>query len=87
MAEVVSLTNKPVDDGRHDAAKKLRDLAARIEAGEIGIEAWILCVVMPGKTDPSRSLTHSFDSGLTVSEAVYVLSGSIHDLHEAVRRP
>lgn len=86
MAEVVSIKGGKIEteDGR-DILVRLKDLVAKIEAGELKPEKWMLLVEIARKDDPAIISTQSFDSGITLSEAVYMLSGSIYDLHWKAR--
>lgn len=88
MAEVVGINGKKIetDDGYHGLLNRLKDMVAKVEAGEIKPEKWLLLVEMARPSNPAIIHTESFDSGITVAEAVYMLSGSIYDLHWKVRQ-
>lgn len=85
MADIVSLRNEPIQTADLPLLARLKDLVERIESGEIKPEKYLLLVVKTSPKNPAMVCTESFDSGLTLSEAVYLMSGGIHDLHEAAR--
>ena len=87
MADIHSIHGDKieVDDGVHGLLTKLKDLIAKIEVGEMKPEKWLLLVETQKLTNSAIVHTESFDSGITVSEAVYMMSSSIYDLHWKVR--
>ena len=88
MAEVVSIKGDKIDAAfdERDLLARLKDIVAKIEAGEMKPEKWLLLVELPRQNNPAIIHTESFDSGITLAEAVYMLSGSIYDLHWKARQ-
>ena len=82
---VVSIRGEKIDDGSHDLLTKLKDIVAKVEAGELNPEKWMLIVEVARHDNPGIIHTESFDSGMTLSEAVYMLSGFIYDIHWKAR--
>ena len=88
MADVVSIKGDKIDAAFDERSllARLKDIVVKIEAGEIKPEKWILLVETPRPDNPAIISTKSYDSGVTVAEAVYLMSGGIYDLHWKVRQ-
>ena len=87
MAEVVSINGDKIDADKDalDLLARLKDIVAKIEGDEMKPEKWLLLVELPRDNNPAIIVTKSFDSGISVAEAVYLMSGGIYDLHWKVR--
>lgn len=88
MAEVVSIKGDKIDAAfdERDLLARLKNIVAKIEAGEMKPGKWLLLVETARCDNPAIVHTESFDSGVTVSEAIYMMSGGIYDLHWKVRQ-
>lgn len=90
MAEVIGLDRKPVSQtpprDPQDLAGRLRDFADRIESGEVAtVENWLVVYQVEGAS-PDLVSTRTFDSDITLSEAVYLLESAKMDLLQMARR-
>lgn len=88
MADVVSIKGDKIDAAfdERDLLARLKNIVTKIESGEMKPEKWLLLVEFPRADNPAVISTKSFDSGITVAEAVYMMSGQIYDLHWKVRQ-
>ncbi len=70
---------KPVDETLAD----LKEFVAKVESGEYQNCQWIIIYTRENPDDTSGVLTQSLDNNLQLCEAVYMLSGAIHNIHDA----
>lgn len=87
MAEIVSLRGDKVeaDDGTKGLLTRLKTIVEEIENGGTKPEKWLLIVEAARPDNAAIIASRSYDSGLTLAEAVYMLSGEIYDIHWKAR--